>query len=168
MPISPKQMSAFVNKGKMDPMPPSDDEAAAVAEPEPEVDDGTRFEALAPLLEEYAEEIEDCCDELDGDMLVDSEVEIGPDDAQTLKDGFESLDRRLRREAEKALAGVSSEQAEALAEALEERDLINDPERVAGWFFRIGAMLEGSKAPGDEAEVEEMPDDDEELEDEDL
>jgi hypothetical protein len=97
-----------------------------------------RFGKLIPLLEEFAEEVEACCDEIDGDLLVDMEAEMPSDEEQILKSGLHTLDKKLVKALSEAFdGGISPEEATELAEHLANEEIVSDPDRVAGWLYRI-------------------------------
>lgn len=165
MAIEPGAMDAFVNESA----PPPEDEVEGEGAEETEESEGGKFATLAAALEEFAEDVTDVSDELDADALLDSAMELEEDEQEILVDGVSSLDKRLQKELQKAAdAGLTMEDAEAIAAQLEESGAFEDPARLAGWIFRACESL-GGAAPEDEETEEEEPEEelDEEVEEDD-
>lgn len=110
--------------------------------------------AVIPFLEQYAEEVQACCDEIERDLLVDADMEMDDDSAQILQEGALMLPPRLQRLLPN-FAGISFEDAGVIAAAMEDREKTEDPEAWAGWIFRIGQLLDG-------ADLEELGEEDDE------
>jgi hypothetical protein len=108
--------------------------------------------AAIPALEQYAKEIEASCDELDYDMLTDPDLEMTEDDIAILQEGVLMLPPRLLKVIEN-LAGIDIDGAQTIAAHLESEGMVDDAERVAGWIFRVGQLLDQSD-PSEEGEEE--------------
>lgn len=163
MSIDPQAMADYVNQQPEGEMPEGEE-----AEEAPEDDGEGKYAALLPLLEANAEEISECCDELDYDSLVDPEMEMTPEDGMILQEGYDMLPDDLRAALEEAAPDISMDEASSLADNLASQELIEDPERFAGWLFRVGEMLGGGGEEGDEEDLDEEDLEDDDLEDEEL
>jgi hypothetical protein len=119
---------------------------------------GTNPGAAIPALEQYSGEIEASCDELDYDMLTDPDLEMTDDDIAILQEGVLMLPPRLLKVIEN-LKGIDIDAATTIAEHLENEGMVDDAERVAGWIFRVGQLLDQGEeeAPEEEGAVEEDP-----------
>lgn len=102
---------------------------------------------VMPFLEQYADEIQACIDELDYDLLVDPEMELDQDNLAILQQGCLDLPPRLRRLLPNFI-GIEYKDAGVMAAALVEQGKYDDAETLAGWIFRIGEAL--SRSPDDE------------------
>lgn len=149
--IEGKKMSAYVNGKTYDEEPMEDEEEGAAKE-----GDRERFASLIPMLEEYSDDVEECCDELDPEILEDTALDMGPGDETILEEGMHALDRRLQRELKNCCKGISPEDADYVADHLARENLVADPQRMSGWLFRLGQVM----GPADEVveETEEMVD----------
>lgn len=111
--------------------------------------------AVIPFLEQYAQEVQLACDEVDYDLLVDPEAELDEESMQILQEGALMLPPRLQRLLPN-LAGIEYEDAAVIAAALLDREKIEDDQQWAGWIFRIGQLLDVTDLKeGEEDEVEE-------------
>ena len=155
MAIDQSKMAAFVNDGA----PPPEGGEVPEGEEMPEEGGQEKFAKLIPLLEEFAEDVQESSDEMDVDVLTDDSIELEPDDMAILQEGYGSLDRRLKKEMEACCGGMSMEDGMYLAEHLETEGLIDDKERVGGWLFRVGEMLGPGETPEDEPEGGDEDDD---------
>ena len=124
-----------------------DDEAVAAENKVLENDDGEKGTpnpaAVIPFLEQYAEEVQACCDEIERDLLVDAEMEMDDESSQILQEGALMLPPRLQRLLPN-FAGIEFEDAAVIADAMQDRGKTEDPEAWAGWIFRIGQLLDGA------------------------
>ncbi len=120
-----------------------------------------KFGALLPLLEQNAKEIEMCADELDPETLSDTGSEMSDEDHDTLKDSYDGLDGKLKKEM-KALSGADLEDVQGLAQHLADEGMVDDEEAFAGLLFRFGQILKGGGDDGGEEEDDEGDDDEEE------
>ena len=136
MGIDPKSLAAFAANSKQ---PPKKQRAPAVT-PEPEEPLEDRCAELLPLLEEFASDIEEITTELDSDSLLSLEDDLSEDEAEALKDGFGSLDPRLKA-ALRAVADLPLEECTRLADSLESDGVVSDQERICGWLWRTCQML---------------------------
>lgn len=157
MPITPNNLSAFAKSGGPMAAPPEEMDDAMMDGAEDEAEAVDKFAELRPLLEEYAQEIEACCDEVDPDALRDPTAELAPQDMMILKQGVELLDPKLQMALQNAAqAGITPEEAGNVGMHLEGEGLVVDGDRLAGWLFRVGQALSESagdpmNAPMDEA-----------------
>ncbi len=156
MAIDAEKMAAFVNEGS----PPPEGEEL---EGEGELEEGgmDKYTALIPLLTEFKDDVTEMTDEMDADILMDSTMDMGPDDTQILSEGYQALDRKLNKELAATAGGISSEDSASVAEAVAEEDGTDDPDRLGGWLFRIGEMI-GPGEGEDMIEDEETPPEEEE------
>lgn len=187
MPVDPKKLEAFANQppkggkpggggkpegGNKPPGKNGGDEGGGEGggdEDMQEFGDG-KYGALIPLLEENAEDLEANCDELDIDMLKDPSAELADEDKQILVESFDALPDDLKAEMSAALSAISIEDARKLADHLAGEDMVDDAERMGGYLFRIGALVESGElsvdgseeSEGDEEEGEEAAGDEEE------
>jgi hypothetical protein len=151
MGIDPKKLEAFAQGGRKagvkPPPPPVEDDMTDAAE---EAKEGEgRFGKLLPLLEKFHEDVEAACDELDPEVLKDSGAEMPPEDQTILKDGFENLDGELVAAGNEELSGgISMDEAHGMANHLESEGMTEDPDRVAGWLFRLAQTLGGADDGG--------------------
>lgn len=160
MAIDSNKLAAFAgaeDKSSKSKKKVADDEDADLQE----YGDG-RYGALIPLLEEHAEDILACADEIDTEALEDPESNLSDEDADILIESLELLPEELQVEAKAALGGISAEDATALAAHLERDNIIDDSDadRFAGWLFRLGSLMDSDQDTEDDAE-----DDDTELDD---
>lgn len=150
--IKPNNLAAFAKTGTPQPAPDEEMGNPMGGEEEMAVD---KFVELRPLLEEYSQEIEACCDEIDPDALRDPSVELAPQDMEILQAGVQMLDPKLQAAlTQAAQAGITPEDAGNLGMHLEGEGLVVDGDRLAGWLFRIGQALGGGMDPGMEAPME--------------
>lgn len=99
------------------------------------------YAVLIDLLEEFSEEVQDCIDELDGEMLLDPEVDIEPADEQILTEGVAALDRRLQRQLAADLPGMPPEAIDAIGAHIEDEGHTADGGSLAGWLWRVQQVL---------------------------
>jgi hypothetical protein len=168
MGINPKSLAAFAgpNQGERKqpgPIPDSeevslDDEASEGEELEDtegsdedeeeeafeEYGEG-RYGKLIPLLEEHAEGVEYAAEAVDGDLLTMPEEDLTPSDIEALKDGYDELDRALKKQLKACCSNIPMDHCTRLAEHLENEDMISDAPRVAGWLFRLGQWLKDAE-----------------------
>lgn len=148
MPIDPEQLQAFANDGE-EMSPDSDDE---------NMDEGgeEKFSQLIPALEEAASQISECCDELDPDILVSEDVELGDADAEILWEGYDALPEEFQTVFEEVVGenGLSMDESQSLANYLYQENMIEDPDVVAGWLYRVADMLAGEDSEDDDEEEE--------------
>lgn len=110
--------------------------------------------AAIHALEQYAQEIEASCDELDYDVLTDPDLEMAEDDIAILQEGVLMMPPRLLKVIEN-LAGIDIDAAQTIAAHLESEGMVEDAERVAGWIFRVGQLLEQGEGTEEEPQEEE-------------
>jgi len=149
--IDPKKMASWAQGGGGEgpkPGPEDANEGAEGDEPENEheqeeeqEDEGGDKGELLACLEEFSEEVSQCCDELDGDALTDPEVELEGEDLQILQDGLNALPPKLKKCLQKSASDMSFEEAQSIADHLGEEDKIEDPDRLAGWLYRVGQVV---------------------------
>jgi len=166
MPVDPKKLSAFAGgntaekKKKKPPAPTSHEEEdeedldedleKEEEEPEPGMEDEiaegnvpsgpTNPGAVIPFFEQYADEIEACCDELDYDVLIDPELDMSEEDEVIMQEGAAMLPPRLAGNLWH-LTDIDYDAALAIGKHLEEERMSQDAERTAGWIYRIGQLL---------------------------
>lgn len=99
-----------------------------------------RYGALIPVIEQYAQDIEACCDELDAEYLSDTSEDMPEDEKQILQEGYDILEDNLK-DALDVVSGISQDDAAKLAQHLADEDIIQDEDRVAGWLVRIGQII---------------------------
>lgn len=156
--IDPNKMEAFVNGNKKGGGAPEDEgggeEGGGGGEENPE-----RFAKLVPLLQEYAADITDFADEIDQELLDDDEMEMSPEDATILNESIQNLDRKLQKELKNALSGgVSKDEIVALVDEVEAAGGdIEDPQKFAGWLWRVSETFEGPEDEGDGDADDEDP-----------
>lgn len=139
--IDPTKLAAFAQPETPAPSP-MDDETM-----DDETPGADKFGELRPALEEFAIEIEECCDELDPEALRNPGAEMDPTDIELLKIGVESLDPRLQQ-ALQATQGISPAEAADIGLHLEQEGLATDGDRLGGWLYRVGQYaLTPSPAP---------------------
>lgn len=141
MAIDPSKLQAFASKGK--PQPPPDPKGGG-EEQSPDSKDGegdNKYAELIPLMEEYQDDLEQCYEELDGDMLADPEAELAPEDMQIMKEGFDALDPGLKKAMQRLLPGIDASDAADLADQLGDEDKTSDPDKLAGYLVRLGDYL---------------------------
>lgn len=119
-----------------------------------------KFSQLLPMLEEHVQDVIDCADEVDPDVLTSLGEDLMDDDRESLQDAFNGLDGKLKKEMKSALPDITEDQATELAEHLESEGMTDDPDKLAGLLFRWGQMFgkgqnEGGNEPGDEEEQPE-------------
>lgn len=171
--IDPKKLEAFgggskgrpAASGRGAPPPPEEEHAEPDGEAGEDVGGVQKYVPLLELLEEFQDDVEQCVDELDGDVLIDPEGELSPEDLQIMKEGWALLDQRLRKEMLKSLAGAPSEDCALIADHLYNEDKTDDPERLEGWLYRLGDWLTTPEAksfrapaPADDGEGDEVDD----------
>lgn len=142
-----------------DPGVPEGEESAADEQAEgnyPPPAGATNPGAAIPALEQYSGEIEASCDELDYDMLTDPDLEMTDDDIAILQEGVLMLPPRLLKVIEN-LKGIDIDAAQTIAAHLESEGMVDDAERVAGWIFRVGQLLDQGEEAPEEEESEEEP-----------
>lgn len=115
-----------------------------------------KFSALIPLLEEAAEEIEACCDELDPEQLGKPEEDFDDENHDIFVESFAELPDDLKAEMLEALAdGITPEEADELATHLEGEGMIEDAERFANYLQHVArAIDDGYIGAEDEEEAE--------------
>lgn len=160
MGIDKGQLQAFAGGGGGAGEAPEEEEHA-----EPDAEAGEELgaaEAYAPLidlLEEFGEEVQECVDELDGQMLMDPELDIEPADEQILTEGLASLDRRLVKQLAVDLPGMPPEAIDAIGAHIEDEGHSADGGLLAGWLWRVQQVA----FPAEEAPEEGAPEADEDL-----
>ncbi len=122
--------------------------------------------AVIPFLEQYADEIEACCDELDYDVLLDPNLDMSEEDEVIMSEGALMLPPRLQANLWH-LTDIDLEAALAIGKHLEEEKKSQDAARTGGWVYRIGQLLasEGEDEAGD-IPIEDEEAQDPEMEDE--
>jgi hypothetical protein len=177
MAIDPNKMAAFAQQG---PKPGSanlaqlgkgggEDRSVEPAPPSEDMQEGGqgRFSKLISLLEENAEELEACCDELDPEQLASPDKPFDDDNYDIFMESFASMEDDLKDELVSALAdGLTPEQADQLATHLEGENMIEDSERVANYLLHIARAIEAGAIGMDEEEGGEAVPDEESEEDE--
>jgi len=165
--MDPKQLEAFVNgpkplRGDLNEM-----DMAGGEEGEQTVQK-KNFEPLKSLLTKFGDEVEMCLDEVDPETLEDLELELEDSERQILEEGFNGLDRKFLRIAKPLITGIKPEEAQTIAQELEDTGLTDDGLRLGGWLFRMGQVFAGpaEDALGEEEGLE--TDEDAELDDSDF
>jgi len=122
--------------------PPVDeepDEELDGEEEQEEEETGEGNGALLAALEQHVDAVQECCDELDPAMLESPEEELDPQDRQILQEGFDALPEDLKQAIQKG-GELSMDDAMAAADHLHEEDLIDNPDVVAGWLYRVSQL----------------------------
>lgn len=146
---------------------PEDEETAA--------DEGAELpEELKPyaqavkLLERDAEDLEEQCEGIDGDLLSDATAE--PDDQQKaeLEDSLSALSDDLVGAMKGCMKGIPQEDAMGIATHLEDEGFITDAEMVGAYLFQLGKVLGSAPEGEDEGDGggDDGEDDDEDYGDE--
>ena len=149
MPIDPKKLEAFAGGkgGRGGPPPAEMEEEPAEGEEMGDSEEAPqgieKYAQLLQLMMEFQDDIEQCVDELDGEALLDAEVEMSPEDAQIMREGWDALDKRLKKEASKVLGGLTNEDAAQIADHLYAEDAVADPDKLEGWLMRVASTLVG-------------------------
>jgi hypothetical protein len=99
-----------------------------------------KYGMLIPVIEQFAQDIEACCDELDTEYLTDTSEEMPEDEKQILQEGYDALEDNLK-EALSVASGITPDDAMKLAQHLADEDIIEDDDRVAGWLVRLGQII---------------------------
>jgi len=117
------------------------------------------YAKLVKLLEDNATDVEEQCEGLDADMLASDE---SPDDEnkQEIEDCLESLPDDLVSEMKSSLKGVSKDDAQALANHLEDEGFVTDADAVAGFLFHCGQVYAAGGGEGDDSDDESGDDED--------
>lgn len=160
MGIDKGQLQAFAGKGE------APDEGYEEEHAEPDAEAGEELgaaEAYAPLidlLEEFSEEVQECIDELDGEMLQDPDLDIEPADEQILQEGVTGLDRRLQKQLAADLPGMPPEAIDAIGAHVEDEGHTAEGALLAGWLWRVQQTLfpEEGAGEGEEEGAEEFED----------
>ena len=167
--MDPKKLQAFAQSQPASHKPKKGSPAAAPA-PTQKADDkfkeggSGKYGHLIPILEEHAAELQECCDELDHEALMDPEAEMGDADIEILKEGARALPDNIKEAVMQAFGdGISMEDALRLAEHLETEGMIDDAECVAGYLVKLGDLVKSGELGADEDDE----DDEEEVADED-
>lgn len=165
MAIDPNKMAAFAQQG---PKPEADlsklnpgggEKGAEGGGGEPSSEDMKeggqgKFGSLIPLLEEQAEEIEACCDELDPEQLANPEEPFDDENHDIFVESFAELDDALKDALIEAFAeGLKPEEADELATHLEGEGMIEDTERVANYLRHVARAIEDGEIGADEGEM---------------
>lgn len=100
-----------------------------------------KFGALIPLLEQFADDVQTCADDVDPDCLSSTDEELSEDDSQALSDAYDGLDGKLKKEMKSTLPEITMDKAAELAQHLSDESLIDDQDTFAGLLFRFGQVL---------------------------
>jgi hypothetical protein len=147
MPIDPKKLAAYANGGKKGGAPeePAEEEMVDDGDGDaPEVEEnesGAGLDELVKVMSEFAEDAEAACDELDASVLEDPDAELEEPEAQILEEGLANLPPKLKAALENYAADISMEDAQSVADRLFEADAVQDPDRLAGWLYRVGQVV---------------------------
>lgn len=158
MPMDSSELKAFANGPKPtdgdmhDGDPEAEESQAENAEPRD-------FTNLVAKLTEFAEDLEASADELDPEMLMDLEAALESDDATIIYEGFENLDRNLRKELQSVFP-LAQDEAMEIAGELEGAGVIEDSERIAGYLLRLSEMMQNSGADDNPDDTDDDADDD--------
>ena len=104
-----------------------------------ETHDIVKLSELTPLLEEYLEDVEACCDEMDIDSLDDVSAPLSEDEEKILKNGVSALPPKLQ----KAL-GIALDKKLTIKHAdyyVESELDVDEPALLAGWLVRVSELL---------------------------
>lgn len=99
-----------------------------------------KYGHLIPIIEQHAQDVEACCDELDTEYLTDTSEDMPDDEKQILQEGVDALADDLKQ-ALGVVSGISQEDAHKLASHLADEDIIEDEDRFAGWLVRVGQVV---------------------------
>jgi hypothetical protein len=123
-----------------------------------------KYADLMQQLEAHAGDVEEQAEGMDPEMLEDPSQAMDDDAKMEVEECLEALDDSLVEEMHDALKGISHDDAQMLADHLEQEGMITDADMVAGFLFRVG-QLDGAAGgddhgdDGDDAD-EDMDDDD--------
>lgn len=108
---------------------------------EEDEDSGKGKGMLIAALEEFSDEAEQSADEVDGDDVTDPEAELSDEDHKILQDGYNALPPKLKKAIQRNAKDISMDEATEIAEHLHEEDKVEDPDRLAGWLYRVGQIV---------------------------
>lgn len=165
--MDPKKMQAFVGGGQQAggggaQHPEPEDQLESEEQGEPAM---ARFDALIPLMEDHAGEIEDAAAMVaaDSGAVLANMAEPDPVSVEEAMGGFEDLDDELKAAFASALPQAADEDYALLAQHLADEGMIEDADLVSAWLCLVKAGL--AQAPvADEGEVEDddmLPDESE-------
>ena len=156
MAIDPSKLQAFAQHGgdhdEGEEGPPSSKGGG------PESGEGGKdYGPLEAALQEHADDVEQCVDELDPDALDNPDADMSPEDVEILKEGFEALDPGLKKEVERCVGGISFQDAQEIGEHLADAEHVEDGDRVGGWLYRLGEHVVHGDGDHDEDDEEGPP-----------
>jgi hypothetical protein len=175
MAIDPTKMAAFAETGPKG--PPAPKAAGGPPAEEPKEDekqpadgvDTKKFKKFIELLEENAEELEACCDELNPEALLNVSDGLPDEDRDILLESFGALPDDLQDEMIATLTDIGEEDAAAVTSALEESGAVEDGERVHAYLIHVGKLIgDGDIAHGDDGDDDADDADNEDAEDAEL
>lgn len=121
------------------------------------------YNAMLPMLEAAAEELNGCCEGIDEEVLLDPSMELAADEVDAITVGFGELPEDLQGALFDFAAedGIAMEETFAMADHLANEGLTENPDRLGGWLYRVGQLILSG-----EIEMEEVDDEEDEEEDE--
>lgn len=167
MAIDPHALHAFVSNPAADASAAADVEDGAeeeappaeAAPPEGESDAPPVWYPLIPQLIENIDDVMESADEVSQDALIDTSMDFAPEDAEALTTRIASLPRPLQNALrECAEAGALKTSTEDIAQMLAGNGSVDEePERLAGWLYRVGEVLGGAEGEHPEPDGDEDP-----------
>jgi len=118
-----------------------------------------KYADLMQQLEAHAGDVEEQAEGMDPEMLEDPGAQMDDDAKADLAECLEALDDSLVEEMHDALKGISHDDAQMLADHLEQEGMITDADMVAGFLFRVG-QLDAAPGGDDHGDGEDADDDD--------
>lgn len=165
MAIDPNKMAAFAGpKPGEEELDAIDDDIETADEHVDDVEVG-RLDALLPFMEENAEALETCLEEL-SDAVSDIETPLSEEEDEILLQNVgEMLTPEMLSAAAESLGDLELEEFEPMVETIAALDLFEDPEAIASLLFHIGGLVDnGLLEVSEDEEGDEEPDGDEGLE----
>ncbi len=138
--IDASNLAAFANFGSS-----STSAAGEDLDMEDDAVEVDKFANLRPLLKDVSLEIEQCCDEIDPDVLRDPSAPMAPEDIEILKQGVAMFDPGLQQTLQSA-TGMTPQEAADIGMQLEDEGLTSDGDRVSGWLYRVAQHGLASKS----------------------
>ena len=146
-----------------------DDEEALPPE-EGEVEEpAADFTALVEALTKFSGDMEAAQNEMDSDLLKDTNLDMRTTDELILRQGFEELDDELKM-ALRDSGELNVSDCMRISATLFDEEVVEDPYQCAGWLCRISRVAQGymSDEEAEAPDEEELDDEDDDEEDDDF